>query len=109
MHDTGGTPMKSKKPIQAMTTRQRPTRGTDSGTYLLTVSDTLHEQIAVRAYKHYERCIRQGPLDDWLQAEREILGQQHIQNGTMTQRAECVRGDRRLTARQATAERPAFP
>ena len=101
--------MKSRNPTQAMTTRQRPTRGTDSGTHLLAVSDTLHEQIAVRAYEHYERRIRQGSLDDWLQAKREILGQQHIQNATMTQRAERVRGDRRLTTRQATAQRPAFP
>ena len=28
----------------------------------------------------YERRIRQGPLDDWLQAEQEILGQQKTRN-----------------------------
>lgn len=28
----------------------------------------------MRAYEIYEQRIRQGPLDDWLQAEREILG-----------------------------------
>jgi Protein of unknown function (DUF2934) len=33
----------------------------------------LHQQIAQRAYEIYERRIRQGALDDWLQAEREIL------------------------------------
>lgn len=33
----------------------------------------LHERIAKRAYDIYERRIRQGALDDWLQAEREIL------------------------------------
>jgi hypothetical protein len=32
----------------------------------------LHQQIAQRAYEIYERRIRQGALDDWLQAEREI-------------------------------------
>ena len=101
--------MKSKKPIQAMTTSQRPTRGTKPGAHIPAVSDTLHEQIAVRAYEHYERRIRQGSLDDWLQAEREILGQQHIQNATMPQRAERVREDGGLAARRATAERPAFP
>lgn len=33
----------------------------------------LHERIAKRAYEIYERRVRQGALDDWLQAEREIL------------------------------------
>ncbi|NJL17600.1 MAG: DUF2934 domain-containing protein [Nitrospira sp.] len=40
------------------------------------VSATLHERIAARAFENYERRIRQGPLDDWLQAEQEILGRQ---------------------------------
>lgn len=35
--------------------------------------DMLHQRIAVRAYELYERRARVGPLDDWLQAEREIL------------------------------------
>ena len=33
----------------------------------------LQQQIAKRAYEIYEGRIRQGALDDWLQAEREIL------------------------------------
>jgi hypothetical protein len=32
------------------------------------------------ACEHYERRIRQGALDDWLQAEQEILGQQNTRN-----------------------------
>lgn len=39
------------------------------------MSATLHERIDTRAREIYERRIRQGPLDDWLQAEQEILGQ----------------------------------
>jgi hypothetical protein len=39
------------------------------------VSANLHELIVTRAYEYYERRIRQGPLDDWLQAEQEIIGQ----------------------------------
>ena len=35
--------------------------------------ESLHNQIVRRAYEIYERRIRQGALDDWLQAEREIL------------------------------------
>lgn len=33
----------------------------------------LHQQIAKRAYEIYERRIRQRALDDWLQAEQEVL------------------------------------
>jgi hypothetical protein len=43
------------------------------------VSATLNERIATRAFENYERRICQGPLDDWLQAEQEILGQQNTQ------------------------------
>jgi hypothetical protein len=38
-------------------------------------SDDLHNRIAKGAYEIYDRRIRQGALDDWLQTEREILGQ----------------------------------
>jgi DUF2934 family protein len=39
------------------------------------LSEEFHEQIARRAFELYERRICQGALDDWLQAEQEILGQ----------------------------------
>jgi len=60
--------------------RLRPARRTDSGSPTPSVSATLHERIATRAYEHYEGRIRRGPLDDWLQAEQEILGQQNTRN-----------------------------
>jgi hypothetical protein len=72
--------MKSKKPATSKTTRQRPARRTKPGVCAPSVSAPLHERIATRAYEHYERRIRQGPLDDWLQAEQEILGQEKIRN-----------------------------
>jgi hypothetical protein len=72
--------MKSKEPTRSKTTRQRPTRQPESGSPSPSVSATLHKQIATRAYEHYERRIRQGPLDDWLQAEQEILGQANTRN-----------------------------
>jgi len=58
------------------TTRQRPTRRTIPESPSPALSATLHERIAARAFENYERRIRQGPLDDWLQAEKEILGSQ---------------------------------
>lgn len=72
--------MKSKQPTRSKTTRHRPARQTGSGSPTPSVSATLHKQIATRAYEHYERRIRQGPLDDWLQAEQEILGQENTRN-----------------------------
>ena len=38
------------------------------------VTDVAHENIARRAYEHYEERGREAghALDDWLQAEREI-------------------------------------
>jgi hypothetical protein len=47
------------------------------------VSATLHERIAARAFENYERRIRQGPLDDWLQAEQEILEQKNTRHAEM--------------------------
>ncbi|THJ18583.1 MAG: DUF2934 domain-containing protein [Nitrospira sp. CG24B] len=66
--------MKSKKPIKPRTTRQRPALQTKPGSSTPSVSANIHERIATRAFENYERRIRQGPLDDWLQAEQEILG-----------------------------------
>lgn len=36
-------------------------------------SKDLHVRIEKRAYELYERRMRKGALDDWLEAEREIL------------------------------------
>ncbi len=36
-------------------------------------NSALHAQIEARAYEIYERRVRQSALDDWLQAERELL------------------------------------
>jgi Protein of unknown function (DUF2934) len=61
-------PKKSKKigePTAPRANQPRPT----------SVSKRLYGQIAERAYEMYERRVRQGALDDWLQAEQEILGQ----------------------------------
>jgi hypothetical protein len=69
-------PINRKTPTKSKTTRQRPVRQTPPESPSLSVSATLHERIATRAFENYERRVRQGPLDDWLQAEREILGQQ---------------------------------
>ena len=69
--------MKTKRPTKSTTTPQRPIRRTQSGSHTPSVSANLHEQIATRAYENYERRVRQGPLDDWLQAEQEILGQRN--------------------------------
>jgi hypothetical protein len=84
--------VKSKKPVKLKTsakpktTRQKPAPRTQSGSHTPSVSPNLHEQIATRAYENYERRIRQGPLDDWLQAEQEILGQRNRRHADMPHR-----------------------
>jgi hypothetical protein len=75
--------MKSKPPTKPTTTRQKPAPRTTPDSPTPYVSATLHERVAARAFEHYERRIRQGPLDDWLQAEQEILGQQNTRSATM--------------------------
>jgi hypothetical protein len=50
------------------------------------MSEDLYAQIATRASEIYERRIRQGALDDWLQAERDILRQQNTRNPDMPHR-----------------------
>ena len=72
--------MESKQPTTSKTTRQRPARRTKPGSQTPSVSTTLHDRIAARAFEIYERRIRQGPLDDWLQAEQEILGPKTTSN-----------------------------
>ena len=74
------------KPNKSKTINQRPTRRTKQGSQPPSASEDLHERVAKRAYEIYERRIRQGALDDWLQAEREILGQKKTQNSDMPHR-----------------------
>lgn len=62
------------KPQQPKKTRER-TAPRAKATIQILLSEELHEQIAKRAFELYERRICQGALDDWLQAEQEILGQ----------------------------------
>ena len=68
--------MKAKKSIRIRAAGQSPSNRTGLDPQIPRVSASLHDQIAVRAFEIYERRIRQGPLDDWLHAEQEILGQQ---------------------------------
>ena len=78
--------MKSEQRTKSETTRQRPARRTKPGSPTPSVSAHLHERIATRAFENYERRIHQGPLDDWLQAEREILGQKKTRNADLSHR-----------------------
>ena len=66
-------PLKLKKPTKTKTPNQKPPRSPQSDSSAPSVSDSLHARITTRAREIYEQRIRQGALDDWLQAEREIL------------------------------------
>ena len=78
--------MKSKQPTTSKTKRQSPASRTKPVALTPSVSATLHERIAARAFENYERRIRQGPLDDWLQAEQEILEQKNTRHAEMPHR-----------------------
>jgi hypothetical protein len=78
--------MKLEQPTEPKTTRPSPARRTKPDAPTPSVSAHLHERIAIRAFENYERRICQGPLDDWLQAEQEILGQKKTQNANMPHR-----------------------
>ena len=67
--------MRSIQPKKTKTISKKPARVTPSRPQTSSVSEDLHAQIVKRAYEIYERRIRQGALDDWLQAEREIIQQ----------------------------------
>jgi hypothetical protein len=58
----------------------------NTGSRTPSVSAMLHERIATHAFENDERRIRHDPLDDWLQTEQEILGQQRTRNADMPHR-----------------------
>ncbi|HEY6260275.1 MAG TPA: DUF2934 domain-containing protein [Nitrospiraceae bacterium] len=62
-------PLKLKKPAKTKTPNHHPQPDSPASS----VSEDLHARITTRAREIYEQRIRQGALDDWLQAEREIL------------------------------------
>ena len=66
-------PLKLKKPTTSKTPGQKSPRRKQSDSLAPSVSESLHARITMRAREIYEQRIRQGALDDWLQAEREIL------------------------------------
>jgi hypothetical protein len=66
-------PLNPKKPTPSKMSSQKPARRTQPDSPAPSLSEDLHARIATRAREIYEQRIRQGALDDWLQAEREIL------------------------------------
>jgi hypothetical protein len=70
-------PLKPKKSTTSKTPSRKPVRRTQPDSPALSVLDDLHTRIATRASETYEQRMRKGALDDWLQAEREILKEKH--------------------------------
>jgi hypothetical protein len=76
----------ARKPGNPKTASRKPARRARPGPRTLSAPEDLHRRIAMRAYEFYERRIRQGPLDDWLEAEQEILGQKKTRDIDMPHR-----------------------
>ena len=66
-------PRKPKKPTTSKTPSQKPARRMQPDSPAPSLSEDLHARISTRAREIYEQRIRRGALDDWLEAEREIL------------------------------------
>ena len=66
-------PLNPKKPTTSKTPSRKPVPRTLPDSPALSALDDLHTRIATRASETYEQRMRKGALDDWLQAEREIL------------------------------------
>ena len=66
-------PLKPKKPATSKSPSQKPARPAQPDSPAASASEDLHTRISTLALEIYELRIRQGALDDWLQAEREIL------------------------------------
>jgi hypothetical protein len=61
------------EPLKPKTPSRKPSRHTQPDSPSPSLSEDLHTRISARALGIYEQRIRQGALDDWLEAEREIL------------------------------------
>ena len=72
-----------KQPKKVTKAKKSPVATTHQNS---SMQEILHQHIAKRAYEIYERRIRQGALDDWLQAEREILDQTTTPSANMPHR-----------------------
>ena len=68
-------PLNPKKPTTPKMPTRKPARRTQPDSPAPSVSDDLHARIETRAREIYEQRTRQGALDDWLQAEQEVLNQ----------------------------------
>ena len=66
-------PLKLKKPTRSKTPSRKPPRRTQADSPAPSIPEGLHARIATRALEIYEQRSHQGALDDWLQAERDIL------------------------------------
>jgi hypothetical protein len=76
-------PLKPKKPATSKTPNQKPARRPQPDSPTPSASEDLHTRISTRAFEIYELRIRQGALDDWIQAEREILKEKRSKAKTL--------------------------
>ena len=76
-------PLKPKEPTTSKTPSQQSARRTQPDSPAPSVSEDLHARISTRAREIYEQRIRLGALDDWLQAERDILKEKRTKPKTL--------------------------
>jgi hypothetical protein len=76
-------PLKPKNPATSKTPSQKPATRTQPSSPLPSLSKDIQSRISTRAFEIYEQRIRHGALDDWLQAEREVLKEKRAKAKTL--------------------------
>ena len=86
---------KQKQPSTSKLATRKPPRRTQPDAPLSVAPGDLHAWIETRAREIYEQRMRQGELDDWLQAELEILNQKSLKPKRLSTKSEVLKGGSR--------------
>lgn len=82
---------KQKQPSTSKLATRKPPRRTQPDAPLSVAPGDLHAWIETRAREIYEQRMRQGELDDWLQAEREVLKQKRVTPKKQSAKSEALK------------------
>ena len=84
-----------KPPTTSKLASPKPARRTQPDAPLSVAPGDLHARIETRAREIYEQRIHRGELDDWLQAEQEVLHQKPLKPKKLSAKSEALKGGSR--------------
>jgi len=88
-------PLKQKQPATKKVASRKPASRTQPDAPLSVAPGDLHARIETRAREIYEQRMRQGALDDWLQAEQEVLNQKRVTPARRSAKSDPLKGRNR--------------